>query len=105
MLTLNRLVIPVSALKCLTHGRQNSCLQKFKTIFLQAVQPPYNSHPWDSKKVAVVGRSPLWRGQIYSKTALLGYYTLAVIGRWLLLRGDRSWRFHIENLKTRGQTT
>ena len=20
------------------------------------VQPPYNSHPWDSKKVAVVGR-------------------------------------------------
>ena len=58
------------------------------------VQPPYNSHPWDSKKVAVVGRWPLWRGQIYSKTALWGYWKLAVIGRWLLLRGDRSWRFH-----------
>ena len=42
------------------------------------VQPPYNSHPWDSKKVAVVGRWPLWRGQIYSKTALWD------IKNWLL---------------------
>ena len=34
------------------------------------------------------------RSQIYSKTAVWRYWKLAVIWRWLLLRGDRSWRFH-----------
>ena len=28
------------------------------------VQPLYNSHQWDSIKVAVVGRGLLWRGKI-----------------------------------------
>ena len=51
-------------------------------------QPVYNSQPWDSIKVAVVRRWLLWRGQIYSKTALLGFGKLAVIGRRLLFRGD-----------------
>ena len=53
------------------------------------VEPPYNSHPWDSKKVAVVGR---WPNIKYNCT--LGRLKMSVIGRWLLLRVDRSWRFH-----------
>ena len=58
------------------------------------MQPLYNSHPRDSMQVAVVGRCQLWRGQSYSKTALWGYRKLAVVKRWLLLRGNCSWRFH-----------
>ena len=63
-------------------------------ISLTAVLSLYNSHPWDSKKLVVVGRWLLWRGQIYSKTALWRYWKLAVLGRWLLLGGDHSWKFH-----------
>ena len=64
------------------------------TLHFETWQALYNSHPRDSIKVAVVGRLLLWRNQIYSKTALCRYLKLAVIGRWLLLSGDGSWRFH-----------
>ena len=42
-----------------------------------------------------------YRGKIYSKTALFGFEKIAVIGRWLLLRGDRSWRFNCISSKIR----
>jgi hypothetical protein len=51
----------------------------------------YNGHPWDSKKVAVVQKWPLFRGwslKIIINIKKLGI-TPVVADKWLLLRGGR----------------
>ncbi len=55
------------------------------------VKPVYNGHPWDSKKVAVVQKWPLFRGwslKIIINIKKLGI-TPVVADKWLLLRGGR----------------
>ena len=59
------------------------------------VQSLYNSHPWGSIKVAVVGDDRYREVQnIVKKTCSVGISKTGCYREVLLLRGDGTWRFH-----------
>jgi hypothetical protein len=68
---------------------KNSFIFKKINPQIKTVKPVYNNQPWDSKKLAIVKKWPLFKGCPSKFTLSFGKLGIrpVVVDRWSLLRG------------------